>query len=543
MFSRAQSFRPTPQIFWIKFGEAFSCFAIIFVLLTTAIGAEETKAQIGKIRKQAEKAMRGGEFEIAANLWQEVVKTAPDKAEYRLKLAYAYYKSRRYVDSYNEAMEANKIEPENPRVRSILGAIYLAGGRLDYAKTLFRDALLREQYEPLALAGSAMIDYYENRSRLALNKLQFVVEREPYEPDFVYSLAQIAARIEEYKLAAESYKTFLRIAPPADADRRERIKGLITFYNYLGNYDSVYRIEGKNSTTVRAETINNRPVIEVRVNGGKEILRFVLDTGSGMTVISEETAARLKIKPITRGGMARAVGGGGKFEIVYGFLKSLDIGDVRVEKVPVYIRQFNQSGDRFDGYLGLSAISKFIVTLDYGAKTFSLVRNFDKNKTDGSVVSSTGKQIALRMTSSGFLSSEVKIEGVEEPLNFILDTGASVSVVSAVAANRKEISRFENPTVLRVYGAAGVADNVATLILPRLSLGDLSREKIMTAVLDLAPVNETTGFEQAGILGGDFLLDYRLTFDFQAATVHIEPSTAKTKIQNKTGVIENNLPN
>ena len=55
-------------------------------------------------------------------------------------------------------------------------------------------------------------------------------------------------------------------------------------------------------------------------------MRFVLDTGSGMSVISEQTAKRLGIKPIARGGLARAVGGGGKFEIVYGFLDSIEIG-------------------------------------------------------------------------------------------------------------------------------------------------------------------------------------------------------------------------
>ncbi len=46
----------------------------------------------------------------------------------------------------------------------------------------------------------------------------------------------------------------------------------------------------------------------------------MLDTGSGMSVISEETAKRLGIKLVARGGLARAVGGGGKFEIVYGFV-------------------------------------------------------------------------------------------------------------------------------------------------------------------------------------------------------------------------------
>jgi hypothetical protein len=76
---------------------------------------------------------------------------------------------------------------------------------------------------------------------------------------------------------------------------------------------------------------------------------------------------------------------------------------------------------------------------------------------------------------------------------------------------------------MRVFGAAGVVENVTMLLLPRLELGNISREKISAAVLDLQAVNETSGFEQAGILGGNFLLHYRLIFDFQNSSVTFEP--------------------
>jgi hypothetical protein len=36
-------------------------------------------------------------------------------------------------------------------------------------------------------------------------------------------------------------------------------------------------------------------------------------------------------------------------------------------------------------------------------------------------------------------------------------------------------------------------------------------------------INETSGFEQAGILGGNFLKNYRLTFDFKNSRVTFEP--------------------
>ena len=123
------------------------------------------------------------------------------------------------------------------------------------------------------------------------------------------------------------------------------------------------------------ELVGNRPVIQMKVNERDEPLNFVLDTGSGISVISDVTAKRLGIAPITKGGFAKGIGGDGRFEIVYGFLRQVAIGDVRVRNVPVYIRKFHNDGAQVDGYIGLSLISKFLTTIDYGGKTFRADEN------------------------------------------------------------------------------------------------------------------------------------------------------------------------
>ncbi len=115
------------------------------------------------------------------------------------------------------------------------------------------------------------------------------------------------------------------------------------------------------------------------------------------------------------------------------------------------------------------------------------------------------------------------IEGIGKPLNFIIDTGATISVLSEKAAALEEARQFIQPGYMRVYGAAGVAENVKTASLPRLAIGTYSRDKVNAAVLDLDPVNETAGFLQSGILGGNFLRHYRVIFDFEKGIVRFEP--------------------
>jgi hypothetical protein len=41
--------------------------------------------------------------------------------------------------------------------------------------------------------------------------------------------------------------------------------------------------------------------------------------------------------------------------------------------------------------------------------------------------------------------------------------------------------------------------------------------------LDSRAINETSGFEQSGILGGDFLMNFRVTIDFNRALVAFHP--------------------
>jgi len=87
---------------------------------------------------------------------------------------------------------------------------------------------------------------------------------------------------------------------------------------------------------------------------------------------------------------------------------------------------------------------------------------------------------------------------------------------------------------MRVYGAAGVAEDVKTASSPRVAFGSLSREKVDAAILDMEPVNETAGFLQSGILGGNFLHHYRVIFDFEKGIVRLEPlssnATPKTVV-------------
>lgn len=490
--------------------------------LTLAFGENE------KARNRAEKALRAGDFEHAEEIYREILAKDDHDAEARLGLSRALLKQRKLQDSYDHAARVIAIDPLSARGHALLGSVILASGDFRLSIEEFRTALTLNENEAMAIAGLAMIDYYENRMFPCVQGLRRAAAIDPNEPDYLFNLGQAAARSERYKEAADAYEQFLVIAPRTDADRRARIRGLIDFLRYLGQQGTLYNLEVGNRTVVPFETPDFRPVLKVRINGSKETLRFVLDTGSGMSVLSEETARKIGIKSVARGGMARAVGGGGRFEIVYGYLRSLDIGEARITNVPVYIRHFFDEKNPVDGYLGIAAISRLMATVDYGTNQLTLIRPeandaaTAKPSAPDIPQNSSGVNVPIRTTASGFLSGEVTIEGLDKPLNFIIDTGATVTVLSEKTAAIDEVQRFIKRGTMRVFGAAGVAEDVKIASIPRLAIGAYSREKIDAAVLDLDPVNETAGFLQSGILGGNFLRHYRVIFYFEKGIVRFE---------------------
>jgi predicted aspartyl protease/Flp pilus assembly protein TadD len=508
--------------------------AFVFSLCPSAPASAATLSD-KKARNRAEKALRDGDFELAEKSFREILSKNVHDHNARLGLSLTLLKQRRLQGAYDQAARVILANPLSSRGHALLGHAILASGNFRESVEEFRTALSIEQDDSMAVAGLAMVDFYENRLETCIRGLRRAVSLSPDEPDFVFSLGQAAARREMYKEAADAYERFLLIAPKTDADRRARIKGLIDFLRYLGRQGSLYVPSGRATTVVSFEAFDSRPILTVRVNGQKDPLRFVLDTGSGMSVISDKTAKRLGLSAVARGGLARAVGGGGKFEIVYGFLDSLEIGEVKVENVPVYIRRFFDDKSPVDGYLGLSMISKFVTAVDYGERTFTLLRQRDSGSLDllqtppasdqpaADALTAKVVEIPLRTTSSGFLSGEVFLEGIEKPFNFIIDTGASISVISEELAAFEELSNYLTPQRMRVFGAAGIAENVKMMVLPGVMLGRFNREQVNVAVLDLESVNETAGFVQDGILGGNFLKYFRVSFDFRRGVIRLEP--------------------
>ncbi|HMV51529.1 MAG TPA: aspartyl protease family protein, partial [Blastocatellia bacterium] len=417
----------------------------VLIAAATQPALAETR---GKALKRAEKEIRAANFEQAEKIYRELLEKDQLDKEARLGLSFALIKQAKLQGGYEEAAQVIAADALNARAFALLGTALLRSGEFRNSVEALYTSAKFDPKQALAIAGLSEIEYFENRSRTAYEGFKKAIALDPNEPDYYVSYARACSRMEYYTEAADAYQRFLEISPKTDAERRARIKGLIDFYRYLGT-TKINRAGGKEVTTIPFELINNRPFVKVMING-KGPYRFVIDTGASMSVLSDKAAVALGIKPVAKGGNARAIGGSGTFPILYGLLDSITMGETRIDTVPIYIRTVFSAPDspeaeHSDGYLGLSVLSHYAVTIDYRDKQILMDRTpiaedqlakTDPAKPEDAKPDATNPEAApttppamslasrievpIRSTSGGLASAEARLPSMEQPLNFIV---------------------------------------------------------------------------------------------------------------------------
>jgi tetratricopeptide (TPR) repeat protein len=483
-------------------------------------------ASAEKLFRDARKAFREGHYEQAAGMYKQLTQLDNTDLQAHLNAGYAYLKNHDFQSGFDHASEAIKLNPNSARAYAIAGAALLRSGFVQDAVFSLNQAFKLDVKEPLAFGTAAEVDYYEGRAKESIYKAIRAHDLDPSEPDYLMTIARASSRMEMFEQAAEAYERFLTVAPITDKERRERISGLIQFYRQLAGIQ-VHEVSGPNTTEVPFQLgVDRRPYIRLKINGRDA--KFVIDTGSGFTVISKEAAKKFKVSEIARGGRSQGVGGSGKFAIVYGLIKSLDLNDIKIRSIPCFIRPFHGDKDgennlQADGFIGLSVLSHFLTELNYQDNVIRL--NQETKRTMPVVAQSGTTVVPFRTTQNGLISIETELDG-KNRINAILDSGASSTVISIAAVERLRMQeQIIKGQTTRVIGAGGVSDNVELLHIRNCRVADLRQDNLRALVLDFDAINETAGFEQSGILGGDFLRHFSVTIDFVRAEVVLRPYT------------------
>jgi tetratricopeptide (TPR) repeat protein len=497
---------------------------------TGQIEKRKRESTAEKLFREGRKAFQKGHYPEAANLFMSVVFRDNTDLEARQNAAYSYFKDQNFQKCYDQANEVLKANPNSARAHALAAAALLRSGYIQECIYELNQAFKLDLKEPLAYGTAAEIDYYEGRTRDSISKAFRAHGLDPNEADYLMTIARASSRIELYEQAAEAYERFLAVAPISDKERRDRISGLIQFYRQLSGIE-VHEVSGPKFSQIAFQLGGDRrPYLRLKINGREAV--FVVDTGSGFTVISKDTAKKFKISEIAHGGHSQGVGGTGKFPIVYGLIKTMELGDIKVKSIPCFIRPFHVDKEaaadfQADGFIGLSILSHFLTEIDYKDNVIRLDQ--DSKRTMPVVAQSGLTVVPFRTTQNGLISVETELDG-KNKINAILDSGASSTVISTAAVERLSMrEQIIKGQTTKVIGAGGISDNVELLQLRNCRVADLRQDNLRALVLDFGAINETAGFEQSGILGGDFLRHFSVTINFARAEVTLRPYTSSIK--------------
>jgi Tfp pilus assembly protein PilF len=285
-----------------------------------------------------------------------------------------------------------------------------------------------------------------------------------------------------------------------------------------------YELQGNGtSTRVKFVKTDPLPVLNVRVNGGKEVT-FFIDTGGSEVTLDTEFAKELGVKQFAA--VQGTFSGGQHTEVQLGRIDSLTVGDWTVKNLPTAMLPLRQLSEGFgvkqiDGIIGTTLFYHFLTTMDYPHGELVLRRKDAKSLEE--FKKSPGKRVAVPiwMASDHFMVGWGRVETLPPTLLFV-DSGLMGAGVKLAESVIKEAGiKLEENKATEGAGGGGKL-KIVPYTVHHLSFGDIKEENVPGLYDGPFPWENMFGFHLSGMIGHDFLKPHAVTFDFQNMQIFLQ---------------------
>jgi hypothetical protein len=404
------------------------------------------------------------------------------------------------IDSANRLFEAGKFAEAGKLYSQIV-----AQNPKDYSATL--------QLSRIALLSNRLDD--------AQKWLEKAITLQPEHVDPKIILAEVFYRRDDFQKASASLKGI-------DVSSNKLIRQQYPTLN-VAMFDSFkgqtpYELEG-NGTSARVKFVKTDPlpIVNVRVNGGKEVT-FFIDTGGSEVTLDTEFAKELGVPQF--GAVQGTFSGGQHAEVQLGRIESLTLGDWTVKNVPTAMLPLRQLSEGFgvkqiDGIIGTTLFYHFLTTMDYPHGELVLRRKNAESLEQ--FKKSPGKRVVVPiwMASDHFMVGWGRVETLPPSLLFVDTglTGAGTKLAESVI--KKAGIKLDESKASEGAGGGGTL-KVVPYIVHQLSFGDIKEENVRGLYDGPFPWENMFGFFLVGMVGHDFFKSYAVTFDFQNMQIFLQ---------------------
>jgi hypothetical protein len=270
--------------------------------------------------------------------------------------------------------------------------------------------------------------------------------------------------------------------------------------------------------TVPFRLLNNHVIVDARVNG-RGPFPFLVDTG-GHDIITSSTAASLDLQPE---GKSQSTGAGDKTATSgYIAIQKLEVGDAALTHQIVLDLDFSPpdvEGIQLGGMIGVEFFERFVVQIDYGARTLTLI--------DPAHFGSVDRADAGTPVPFTFYSHMPQVEGRFDGRRALLniDTGsrAEVTLTAPFVASAGLLKSY--PNGIAITDGWGVGGPSHSYVI-RASEIDLGTVKVFRPIAGLSSAQHGA-FSDAnyqGNVGSGLLKRFVATFDYESETLYLKPA-------------------
>jgi tetratricopeptide (TPR) repeat protein/predicted aspartyl protease len=412
-----------------------------------------------------------------------------------------------------EAEHLLSSEPRSPEVLSLYGDSLWASGLFDDAEAKYRDALSLSP--ELARARHGVARSLLARSQLdgAMGEAQAALRLAPRDLEIHHTVGVIYERMHNYEAAAAAFSNYVNLLPNKDrSDKAAWSRAEIRFLRSFGQKMPFEMDPGADQMlyTVPFRLVNDKVVVRAKVNDSSA-QDFVLDTGSENTVVSQRTASRLSITPITYT-LTAGVGERGLRGLQLARIDSFEVGSLKLRNVPCLIKNPPLKDIPVRESESFSPLALgFSMTIDYKRQELTIGRHLPVEQTDF--------QLPLRLYR---LATVVGVVDREHQANFVIDTGGEVISISQATATALGRPGSARKIALKVYGTSGWDPEAFLMPGVDLRFDAIQYKNFPVVVLNLDAPSALLGFQLGGIVGHKFLSKYRVGIDLERSLLRLK---------------------
>ena len=399
----------------------------------------------------------------------------------------------------------------DPATLALAGDALWGVGRFEESEAAYRNTLRLDPANPRGRLGVAKALASRNQLEPALDEALTALGAAPADPEVRQVIGSIYERMHRYDEAASAYLSYLALV--GRSGRPDIVQWARTHVAFLRVFEGTipYEIEPARKVTRHVfdfKLVDGKIVIRGRINGGRTV-DLAVDTGSEHTAISEKTASRFGVSPVTET-LAAGVGEVGLRGQRLARLRSLELGTLTIYNLPCLVRTPAIEGLMVDSVDAFSPLALGLsMSVDYRARRLTL----------GELAPDRAPARELPLRLNRLATVEGQVNG--SPTSFIVDTGGDGILVSTSTARALLAPAERSRIKLRVFGASGFDPDAYLLPGLDLSFGPLRLPNQSVVVLDLRAPSVLLGYEIGGVIGYRLLGRYRVDFDLGRSVLRL----------------------